>query len=199
MKRIFRTGSVGMVLLAVGVALAPSAAWAISVKVSDIVNAQTTLATLSQTVTIPAGTFVGRVNASTSKVTGTLKLPPATTTVTLAGIGLATATFTIVPTGPVVGKFNFNNYRLNATSVFNIHVDSVTPQGLAVNLAGNDCFTSTPVSLAFSGKVSPFGGGTVRGSYTIPNFANCEAITAALNLLLAGPGNTFTAAMTPKY
>lgn len=200
MRRISRLGVAGSALLCLlGITFAgdaaAGAAKSITIGVDRIVNAQTTLAKLNQTVVIPAGTFKGGVSAATGKLKGNLRLPPASTTVSLAGIGLATATFSIVPTKPTTGVFDFNNYRLTATSVFNIHVDSVTPEGTDVNLVGARCITSRPVSLAFSGKVSPFSTGNVSGTYTVPRLQHCEAITAVLNAMLAGPGNTFTASM----
>jgi hypothetical protein len=200
MQRISRIGAAGSALLCLlGVTfagdVAAGASKSITIGVDRIVNAQTTIAKLNQTVVIPAGTFKGGVSAATGKLRGNLKLPPASTTVSLAGIGLADATFSIVPTKSVTGVFNFNNYRLTATSLFNIHVDSVTPAGTDINLVGARCGTSAPVSLAFSGKVSPFSTGNVSGSYTIPKLQHCEAITAVLNAMLAGPGNTFTASM----
>ena len=33
---------------------------------------------------------------------------------------------------------------------------------------------------------------------TLPNFKTCGLATTALNLVLPGPGNTFTAAATPR-
>jgi hypothetical protein len=35
------------------------------------------------------------------------------------------------------------------------------------------------------------------GTYTIPPLQNCGAATKALNLVVPGPGNTFTAVATP--
>ena len=59
------------------------------------VDATTTLKKLNQTVTVPRGTFQGTIDFSTSRLTGTLTLPPATAPFKVAGLPLATATFKI--------------------------------------------------------------------------------------------------------
>jgi hypothetical protein len=202
MRQLVRLEAAGLAVVAVlvlGLVGAPAAgAASTTVHLNDTVDAQTTLATLDQTVVFPSGSFVGGVNFMNGKLKGNLKLPDATTTVSIAGIGLATATIAVVPTTAVVGKFNFKTNYVRATSVFNVHIVSVTPENLSVNLAGDRCTTSTPVTLAFGGTVLPFDGGTVAGTYTMPKLAHCEAITAALNAVLAGPGNTFSALMKPS-
>jgi hypothetical protein len=168
------------------------------VHVKDIVNAQSTIASLNQTTVFPPGKFVGAVSIQTSKMTGNQTLPDATTPVDIAGVGLANVTVRVVPTTEVVGKFNFNNNHVRATSVFNIDIVSITPVLLgAPNLVGNSCSTSTPISLVFNGTVAPFGGGKVYGTFTIPKFKKCQGLTVALNKLMSGPGNQFSAQMTP--
>ena len=59
------------------------------------VDASTHLKKLNQTVAVPTGSFVGSVDLVTGTLTGHITLPPATSTVKLAGIGLARATFQI--------------------------------------------------------------------------------------------------------
>jgi hypothetical protein len=159
------------------------------------VDATTTLKKLNQTVKVPRGTFVGSVNIATSKLTGVITLPPAKAPVKLAGIGLATATFKMTEVKPVTGSID-PSFVVTATGVFNIQIVSVTPVGLAsVNLVGNQCTTSTPVSVTMSG---PFTAGKFSGIYTIPPLQNCGAATKALNLVVPGPGNTFSAVATPR-
>lgn len=160
------------------------------------VDATTTLKKLNQTVTVPRGTFKGSIDFSTSKLTGSITLPPAKAPFKVAGLPLATATFKITEVKPVTGTLNLNTLVVTATSVFNIQIVSVSPVGLpSVNLVGNSCVTSKPVSVTMSG---PFTSGMFSGTYTIPPLKNCGAATTALNLVVPGPGNTFTAVVTPK-
>lgn len=193
-----RTAVLGTsVLLAAGIGAGGAAAADATVQLNDSVHASTTLAKLHQTVVIPPGTFKGYVDADTGALRGTLALPAAKTTVSLAGIGLATATFTIVPTKATTGKVNFSTYKLAASATFNIHVDSVTPLGTSLNLVGSKCTTATPVTLAFGGTVAFFGDSSVSGTYTIPALAHCGLSTVALNAVLSGTGNTFNATLSP--
>ena len=124
-------------------------------------------------------------------------MPPASTTVRLAGIGLATATFVLAPTRAVHGKVNFSKFTISATSTFNIVIRSLDPKGTSLNLVGNHCQTSTPVSLTFSGPFQVIGQSTYTGTYTIPPLANCELLTTVLNTMVPGPGNAFSATFSP--
>lgn len=167
------------------------------------VNASTHLAKLNQTVTVPPGTFVGSINLSTGHLEGNLSLPPATTTIRLAGlVPLATATFAITEAAPITGQVNFSTFNVSAVASFNIHVVRATPLGpplgLPVNLVGNECQTSVPVTVKMAGKASLTGPSTFQSTYTIPPLAHCGLATVALNLLVAGGGNTFTATFAPK-
>jgi hypothetical protein len=161
------------------------------------VNATTTLAKLDQTVKVPPGSFIGALNLNNFVLSGKLNLPPASTTVSLSGIGLATATFKLSETKLVTGKVNLNALTVTATSSFNVLVTSVKPLGLPVNLVGNSCGTSKPVSVTFSGRFSFSGSSTFSGKYTIPPLQNCGLATAALNLVIPGPGNVFKASFAP--
>jgi hypothetical protein len=162
-----------------------------------VIHATTTLKKLNQTVTIPAGEFKGTIDIVTSKLTGTISLPPAKSTVAIAGLPLATATFKTVEVGPVTGKVDFKKLTATATSVFNIQIPSVTPTGLSfVNLVGNSCTTSTPVSVTMTGSLKP--PLKFTGTFTVPPLKTCGAATPALNLVIPGPGNTFSATATTK-
>jgi hypothetical protein len=159
------------------------------------INATTTLKKLKQTVTVPRGTFIGSVDFSTSKLTGSITLPAAKTPFKVAGLPLATATFKMTQVKPVTGTLDLGTLVVTATATVSIQIVSVTPVGLpSVNLVGNSCKTSTPVSVTMSGG---FSDGTFSGTYTIPPLQNCGGATKALNLVVPGPGNTFTAVATP--
>jgi len=161
------------------------------------IHATTTLKKLNQTVTIPAGEFKGTIDLVTFKLSGTISLPPAKSTVAIAGLPLATATFKTVEVGPVTGTVDFKTMKATATSVFNIEIPSVTPTGLPfVNLVGNSCTTSTPVHVTMTGSLKP--PLKFSGTYTIPPLKTCGASTPALNLVVPGPGNQFSATATPK-
>jgi hypothetical protein len=203
MLALARATLVGLVVVAGGlvadVGTAPSSGAAGTViPVDYTVNASTTLAKLHQTVVVPPGTFIGSIDITTGVLTGNLTLPPASTTVSVAGIGLATATFSLTEAKPVVGTVDIATLTAVTTASFNVMIDSVEPLGLPINLVGNHCETSTPVSVTFSGPISLSGASTFSGDYTIPPLANCGLLTPALNLVIPGPGNVFTASFSPS-
>ena len=164
------------------------------------VDATTHLKKLNQTVTVPPGTFVGAIDVTTARLSGTITLPPATIKIKLAGIvPLVTATVQIVETKPVTGTVDFSTvpFPIVATATFNIHIVSAYAGIVPVNLVGNSCTTSTPVSVTMRGAAKPLAPATFSGFYTIPPLKTCGALTTALNLVIPGPGNTFTAKATP--
>jgi hypothetical protein len=164
------------------------------------VSATTHLKKLNQTVTVPKGTFTGRIDVSNNTLTGTIKLPPATIKIQLAGIiPLVTATVKIVQTKPVHGTIDVTQTPIPvvATATFNIQIVSAYAGVVPVNLVGNTCTTATPVSVTMKGNASLGGPSTFSGPYTIPPLKSCGALTTALNQVIPGPGNTFTALATP--
>ena len=161
------------------------------------VNASTTLATLRQTISVPPGSFSGTIDLGSGALSGNLALPPATTTIGVAGVGLVDATFQLVPTAPVTGKVDFTSLAVTATSIFDVRVTSVEPLGLPVNLVGRRCGTATPVSVTFTGTFSLTGASTFSGQYTIPPLRRCGLLTPALDLVISGPGNQFSAQFAP--
>jgi hypothetical protein len=164
------------------------------VDVAFTVDATTTVKKLNQTITIKGGTLTASVDFANGALVGHMNLPPATFTYKVAGIvPVVTATAAIVPTYPVVGKIDFlaDPISVTATSRFNIRIIKATAPGVPYNLVGNSCVTEAPVVVTMTGGfASP---ATFTGIYTLPNFKDCGLSTTALNLLLPGPGNTFSA------
>jgi hypothetical protein len=162
------------------------------------VSATTHLSKLNMNVTPPPGTFKGKVNLKNGRITGHLSLPPAHTTIAVAGLGLVTATFEVKTTRPVTGTLDLSTLQVSTTSTFRVLVPSVTPAGLPVNLAPAGCATATPVTLSLGGKASLTGPSRFSGSYTIPAFAHCGALTVPFDALVSGPNNAFSATFAPK-
>jgi hypothetical protein len=108
------------------------------------VNASTTLAKLHQTVTVPPGSFKGSIDLTTGTLTGNLTLPPASTTVSLAGIGLAKATFELSPVKPVVGHVTLKTLAVTATAQFNVLITSLDPLSLPLNLVATRAAHPSP-------------------------------------------------------
>jgi len=197
--------AVAPLLLALAVVLvavcAPAASADTRIPFDYTVNASTHLKKLNQTVTVPPGTFTGKIDLEAATIKGAITLPDATFTMKLAGIvPLVTATFHIVETKPVKGTIDFSQqpFPVTATSVFDIQIVSLYAGVVPVNLVGDSCTTSKPVKVTMSGFATIGEPATFSGPYTIPPLANCGPLTSALNLVIPGPGNTFTAHATPN-
>lgn len=162
------------------------------------VDAQTRIASLDIDVDIPGGSFVGSADLGTGIVTGELSLPEATAPVKLLGLPLATMTFKTESVGPVTGTIDLKTLMTSLTSTFHIHLTSLTPLGLPLNLVGDNCRTTTPISVTMTGTFDLAAGTTLSGEYAIPTFENCGPLTPILNLLVPGDGNTFSATAKPR-
>ena len=174
------------------------------------------------TISIGGGKFKGEVDFDLARLKGSISLPPVSFMFTEQGIGLVTATAAMVQTKPVTGKINLNNFKVTATSTFNMRILTMyaTPQLPPVtlpislpiplppitlpplplpkvNLVGDNCTTETPISVTMSGIAKIGAKSTFSGQFTIPNFKTCGLATAVLNQQVPGPGNSFSATASP--
>jgi hypothetical protein len=164
------------------------------------VDASTHLARLNLDVTVPRGQFTGSVDLGTGELVGDLSLPPAVVRLTAAGLlPLSDATFVMEQAQPITGHVDFATLQVTTTAHFNIRVTSVRPVLTpSVNLVGDNCRTSEPLSVTMSGPVDLAAGSTFTGTYAIPPLVDCTLLlTPVLNLLIAGDGNTLTASFSP--
>ena len=113
-------------------------------------------------------------------------------------IPLVTATFQMQQVGFILGHIDFASGVVTTTASFNVRITSLTAAALPTNLVGNDCKSSTPVTVTMGGPVDLAHGSTFTGTYTIPPLENCQALTPALNAVIPGPGNTFSASFAPQ-
>ena len=173
------------------------------------------------TLSPPPGIFKGGIDLANGQLLGSITLPNTTFTQSEAGIGLVTATAAIVPAKPVTGHVTLSNFKVTATSVFNIHILTMylatpslpialppLPIGLPislppialppVNLVGNNCTTASPITVTMSGIAHLSAASTFTGGFTMPNFQNCGLMTTVINQEIPGPGNTFSATATPS-
>lgn len=134
--------------------------------------------------------------APDGSLTGSLPLPPRTTTFKVLGLLPVTATVTFVPAGgkrQVTGTLGVNKVRSKARYV--LRLSDVSVGGLPA-FVGSSCQTSStvviPANTPAGQKFDITTGGTLEGTYTIPSFANCGLTTGIINLLVPGEGNTET-------
>lgn len=139
---------------------------------------------------------------------GSLPLPPTTSSFKALGLLPITATVSFIQVGKVTGSLRDKHDKTIVTSKAKdyIKLSNVTASvlGVPVNLGvGNNCQTADPVAINVA---TPAGksfnvnkGGKITGTFTIGNFQNCgeNPITGGLNTglinqLVPGPGNTIT-------
>jgi hypothetical protein len=200
--RIRRALAVAGVVLAgtvTSVVTAPAASADPDIPINQNIDATTHIAKLNQTIETTGGTLSGTLDLGTGELTGTLTLPPSETQLSLAGLGLATVGTEVVPTGPISGHVDLATSTITTSSSFHLKIKYVRLLGLPfLNLVGNRCQTSRPITLDASGPIDlATQSGTMEGQFEIPPLQNCGLATSLLNPLVAGPGNTFTATATP--
>ena len=161
------------------------------------------------TMSPPPGVFKGAIDLDTGQLAGKITIPPATFTQAVGGPLGVTATAAMESVKPVTGHVDLSTFKVTSTSVVNIHIltmyPNVAPLPLPIplpplpqaNLVGNNCKTSTPVKITISGIAHIGEKSKFSGTFTIPDFANCQAMTTVLNQEIPGPGNTFSAVASP--
>ncbi len=182
--------------IALAASAAPASASA-GIAVDYKLTVHTHIKKMNQDVTVKHGRMHATVALDTGNLRGNITLPPATTTTYVGGIGALTATFQMQQAKPVKGHIDFATLKVRATSVFNIKIVSAYAGPIPINLVGNSCTTVTPVSVTMTGTASFTTPSTFKGTYTIPKFKNCAALTPVLNQLIPGPGNSFVAVASP--
>jgi hypothetical protein len=173
---------------------APAAAGDTIVHAKYKVTGSTFIKAGNFTVPLGPGKLASTLHASTGKLTATLTLPEATASYKEDGVVPVTATTKFINDGPTTGTLNFNTGEVSTTSNITLQIVSLSAAGVPVPV-GNSCETSQPAAVSVSGQPPAFNilkGGSLTGTYTIPQFANCELATTLINLTIPGPGNTIT-------
>jgi len=160
------------------------------------VSGSTTVVKTASTVALGPATLTATLSP-TSRFTGTLPLPPTSTSFKALGLLPVTATVTFVSGGPLAGRLVSRGKKTTITSStsYSIKLSNVTVAGLP-GFVGNRCQTKAPVAIK---AATPRGkrfdvttGGTVTATYTIGDFAHCGLSTVLINKLIPGPGNPLT-------
>jgi pimeloyl-ACP methyl ester carboxylesterase len=160
-----------------------------------------TLAKLNQSLVLPGGsTFSGNTNLTAKRLTGTLKVNPFLTPVTLFGIKINTA-IRLVPAGDTSGSASLDDngqlhITANAPVVIYINSLSVGPIKL-----GTNCRTQSTVHipLKYDGSVANLGAGglTFNSTATFPPLTDCGLYGPLLSALISGSGNKFALNVAP--
>jgi hypothetical protein len=185
-------------MLAVGFAPAPASADPI-LPINWDVDVTTTMKALDLTIDVTGGAFDGEVDLGTGALSGDLTLPPSSTTFKLGSLPLAKATFEMAQAEPITGSVDLATMTATTTAVFNIRLRELRPTILPFwNLVGNNCRTTSSISVTMSGPISLTGASTFTGTYAIPRFRDCGLlVTPIINLIIPSDGNTFSATFAP--
>jgi hypothetical protein len=181
-----------------GIALAtpalasPAAPSDTTVGVTYPVTGSTFIKAINSTIALGPGTLSTTADLTTSTLTGTLSLPPATGSFKELGLVPVTATTEMVQDGQATGTVNFSTNEVTTTATETIKLTGLKVAGLPIPV-GNSCQTS-PATITVTSQpgFNVLSGGTLAGTYTIPRFAHCGLATLLINLTLPGPGNTIS-------
>jgi hypothetical protein len=163
-----------------------------TVTVTYPVTGSTFIKAVNSSIALGPGTLATTADLTTSTLTGTLSLPPATGSFKELGLIPVTATTEMIQDGQATGTVDFSTNAVTTTTKESIKLTSLKVAGLPVPV-GNNCETS-PATITVSSQAgfNVLSGGTLSGTYTIPGFAHCGLATLLINLTLPGPGNTIT-------
>jgi hypothetical protein len=171
---------------------APTAPSDTTVSVSYPVTGSTYIKAIKSTIALGPGTLSTTADLTTSTLTGTLTLPPATGSFKELGLVPVTATTEMIQDGTATGTVNFTTNAVTTTATDTIKLTSLKVAGLPIPV-GSSCETSPATITVSSGAgFNVLNGGTLSGTYTIPPFAHCGLATLLINLTLPGPGNTIS-------
>lgn len=176
-----------------GVASSAGAAAGSTLEATYPVKGSTFLKAPDFTLGLGPGTLAASVSLTTGAITANLKLPDATGSFKQGGVIPVTATAQFINDSPTRGRLNLSTGAVRTTSKITLRIVHLTVSGADVPV-GSSCETSAPVVVAVTSQpgFNPLKGGKLTGTYTIPNFANCELATTLINLTLPGRGNTIT-------
>ena len=175
-----------------GAPAAPAAPSDSTVSVSYPVTGSTFIKAIGSTIDLGPGTLSTTADLTTSTLTGTLTLPPATGSFKELGLIPVTATTEMIQDGTATGTVNFTTNAVTTTATDTIKLTSLKVAGVPI-LVGPSCETSpATISVSSQAGFNVLNGGTLSGSYTIPPFAHCGLATLLINLTLPGPGNTIS-------
>src|SRR3984893_1613302 len=161
-------------------------------KLTFPVTGSTFIKKVNSSISLGPGTLASTADLTTSTLTATLTLPPATGSFKELGFIPVTATTKMIQVGQATGTFNFNANTVTTTATDILQLTSLNVGGINIPV-GNSCKTSPAAITVTSQPGFTFGtGGTLGGTYTIPNFRHCGLATLLINLTLPGPGNTIS-------
>ncbi|MET0131985.1 MAG: hypothetical protein ABW215_00175 [Kibdelosporangium sp.] len=194
---MLRSAVVGALALT-GVLLVGGTAAADPIFNYDITTGTSTIKKLNSNLPLGPGNLVVDLDGASGNFTADLGLPPAQGKFTLLGIFPTTATIVLEEAQPTVGTLV--DGVVESHSKVTIRLKDVKAVGLPL-FVGDNCRTKTPADIVMHSapEFNPLEGGDLVGTYTIPEFVDCNLSTLLLNGLIPGPDNKITLTLAIKW
>lgn len=151
--------------------------------------------------TLGPGTMTAAIDLSTTplSMTGAVSLPPSSGSFNLIGFVPVTATVAFIPVGQTTASLvsgALTDGQVSADSKFILQLTDLKVAGLDV-APGDNCKTATPADISVTSPTdfNATLGGTLSGTYTIPDFKSCGPLgieTPLINAVIPGSGNTIS-------
>jgi hypothetical protein len=156
------------------------------------VSGTTTLKKLNTAVALGPGSLAVTLDTTNSTLTANLSLPAATVSASVLGIPV-TATTNFIQDGTATGTADLTTNDVTTTADETLQITSLKVGGLSIPV-GNNCETVKPaaISVASQSGFNVLFGGTLAGTYSIPEFAHCGLATLLIDLSIPGGGNTIS-------
>lgn len=186
--------AVAAVGLAFGLlAVNSGAAQALTLQMSYPVTGTTYVKGPNATMLLGPGTLSATADTDTWTITAATSLPDATLKFWTLDLIPVTAKVRFIETQPTTGTVDPQTGAMATTSHFRIKILQMSVAGIP-QLIGDSCQTGSEavIPLASGEGWSVLKGGTLSGSYTIPDFQNCLLETPLINLIVPGAGNTIS-------
>lgn len=199
MRRTLTALAITVAAAAAGIAVGVSPASAsTTINAAYPVSGSTYINGTHSTVDLGPGTVNANITLPAETISGSVSLPPATGSFNVIGFVPVTATVNFIPVGQTTGSISgvVTQGVVSAKSEFILQLTSLVVAGVPVP-PGPVCATIVPATISLSSgtDINAVLGGTLTGTYTIPDFANCGLFgveTPIINALIPGPGNTIS-------
>ncbi|RJQ67559.1 hypothetical protein D5S17_33565 [Pseudonocardiaceae bacterium YIM PH 21723] len=163
-------------------------------KVSYPLTGTTHIKAVDATAKLGPGELLSTVNLDKAELTANLKIPVTTMSFKQFGLIPVSAVTELVQIGQTTGKLDVNTGGVTTTSKVKLRVVEMSVSGLPVPV-GPACQSASVATITMNSEpgFNPLTGGTVSGTYTIPEFSGCGLIiTPLINSTITGPGNTIS-------
>ncbi|MGK5533940.1 hypothetical protein [Streptomyces sp. URMC 129] len=191
--RVSRSFSAGAAAVAACGALliaAPLGNAAAPTELSYTATGSTHLAGLEADVPLGPGPTEVELDLDTGNLTADISLPESTTEFNLFGFLPTHAKVKIDQVGELSGTYQ--DGIVNVSGEFSVRITEVGHFGFGIPMP--DCETTAPVAITLTSDDSflPAEGGTLTGTYHLPEFADCGVDTAIINALVVGPEHSIS-------